>query len=294
MKLSEAAALFVAEVAGWKMNETPKAYQNKLRRLSALNDMDLNDITLADLNRIKTDMLSTHSPYTVKSTFTTVKHFFKWAYASGLTGTNPALSLRIPPPPPPNPKPISEDTFEKLFDAAKVYGDDLERARNVALLAVLRDTGGRVSGITSLEMDALDLRRGLATVIEKSKSRALYLNAPAITALERWLAVRDEMDHSVNTVFYSFTTGKALTRSGVEHILNTLARHAGVTARHNPHSFRHAFARDCLQAGADLSQVSQLMGHSRITITADYYARWDDRELKKTHRKVSPGRKIKL
>ena len=80
-------------------------------------------------------MLSTHSPYTVKSTFTTVKHFFKWAYASGLTGTNPALSLRIPPPPPPNPKPISEDTFEKLFDAAKVYGDDLERARNVALRA---------------------------------------------------------------------------------------------------------------------------------------------------------------
>ena len=53
------------------------------------------------------------------------------------------------------------------------------------------------------------------------------------------------------------------------------------------------FARDALKSRkADLSQVSRLMWHSSVRVTADYYARWDNAELKEVHRKASPGRRL--
>ena len=59
--------------------------------------------------------------------------------------------------------------------------------------------------------------------------------------------------------------------------------------RVNAHAFRHAWARDALQAGEDLSRVSQTLAHSTIRVTSDYYARWADGELKQAHSQFSPG-----
>ena len=88
--------------------------------------------------------------------------------------------------------------------------------------------------------------------------------------------------------------GRPLGRGGVYSMLRHMAEHAKVTDRFNPHSFRHAFARDTLRAGLDLSRVSQLMGHSSVRVTSDYYARWADCELKEDHNRCSPGRNLKL
>jgi hypothetical protein len=84
--------------------------------------------------------------------------------------------------------------------------------------------------------------------------------------------------------------GQGLSRSGAEKIWNRLAEAAGVeNQRHNFHSFRHAFARDSIRAGADLSHVSQLMGHSSTAITSDYYLQYTHDELQEVHARVSPS-----
>jgi integrase/recombinase XerD len=62
---------------------------------------------------------------------------------------------------------------------------------------------------------------------------------------------------------------------------------AQITGRHNPHAFRHGFARGALQNGADISTVAQLLGHSDVSITVRFYARWSDEELKAKHAAVS-------
>jgi site-specific recombinase XerD len=61
--------------------------------------------------------------------------------------------------------------------------------------------------------------------------------------------------------------------------LNRLSEKAGVTGRHNAHSFRHALARRLLFNGADMGTVSRLLGHSNIETTHDFYAIWTEREL---------------
>ena len=135
--------------------------------------------------------------------------------------------------------------------------------------------------------------RSSVEVTEKGgKERNLYLNSPAVCTLRDWLKFREDM--ADDDRLFTSRKGTGLTREGIYRVLARLAGAAGVRGRFNPHAFRHAFARDTLQAGADLSQVSELLGHNSVAVTAEYYARWDDRELQATHRRVSPGAKIKF
>ena len=41
------------------------------------------------------------------------------------------------------------------------------------------------------------------------------------------------------------------------------------------HMFRHTFAVELLKAGVDIRKVSRALGHSSVTITEKYYARWN-------------------
>lgn len=49
----------------------------------------------------------------------------------------------------------------------------------------------------------------------------------------------------------------------------------------SPHKVRHTFATLLLQDGEDLKTISELMGHSSITITAEFYAHISDEQKKK-------------
>ena len=39
--------------------------------------------------------------------------------------------------------------------------------------------------------------------------------------------------------------------------------------------FRHTFPVELLKAGVDIRKVSRALGHSSVTITEKYYARWN-------------------
>jgi integrase/recombinase XerD len=88
-------------------------------------------------------------------------------------------------------------------------------------------------------------------------------------------------------------SGVFLTSGGLYLILKRLARRAGLGERFNPHSFRHAFAREVLRLGADLATVAQYLGHTNVLVTAKHYARWAEDELRERHDKFSPIRHLK-
>ena len=53
-----------------------------------------------------------------------------------------------------------------------------------------------------------------------------------------------------------------------------LFRDAGIADGH-PHRFRHTFAVELLKAEVDIRKVSKALGHSSVTITEKYYAKWN-------------------
>jgi integrase/recombinase XerD len=163
-----------------------------------------------------------------------------------------------------------------------------ERSRDIAILYYLRDTGGRVSGLVNTTLENVDLKSGEISTIEKGKHVKKYINAPTIASIKIWLSYRPTLEPIGDSLFISKWSRQGLTRQGVARMLNRLALMDGITARRNANSFRHAFARDFLKAGGEITQLSGIMDHSTIWVTTNYYARWNDQELHAAHTKSSP------
>lgn len=83
-----------------------------------------------------------------------------------------------------------------------------------------------------------------------------------------------------------------LDEDGLGEVLRRLKKVAGITGRVNPHSFRHAFAREWLRNGGDLSTLSSMLGHAIPAVTARFYAVFTDFELGEFHERFSPLHKL--
>lgn len=306
MNFEQLISQFVADVCAGKDNLTPVAYRKKLKYLSQyFGDTPPLDVTPNQVRRfihhLQTRLTKKRgsqivneklSPWTIKTVLTTARHFFKWCHQNGMILSNPMEGIPIPKPPPPNPKAISKDTVDALIKIATETGELWARPRNIALIYLLRDTGGRRLGLANADIDNLDLELGRIDVIDKGdKCCTLRLSPRTIEAIRAWLLVRA----SLNPLDHKLLTGKhgrGIAPQTINTTLRKLAERGHINGRSNPHSFRHAFARDTLRNNANLSTVSQLMHHSSIAVTADFYARWADNELQESHRKYSPGRDL--
>lgn len=297
--------LFIEDVCAGKQNETAQAYRTKLAQLKRF--MGKKPITPENLKAFRKDLLTrkTHrvggkdidgglSIFTVKTTLATARHFCKWLFENGYVKRDIAKTIKLPQTPPPAPKAIRDDAVIKLVKAAQVMGTDWQRARNVAILYFLRDTGCRISGLINAQMSSLDLEHGIVETFEKGKNITLYINAPTIQVLKNWLDYRSDFKPITEHIFISKRTSQGLTRESIQHILQHLADLAKIDDRHNPHAWRHGFARDFLKNGGEITQLAGIMHHSSIWVTTNYYARWDMRELKQAHTDNSPIKSLEV
>ena len=81
-----------------------------------------------------------------------------------------------------------------------------------------------------------------------------------------------------------FWTGESKRKSVIgnwQRALKRLFKLAKVAGGH-PHRFRHTFAAELLMAGAPLTSVAQLLGHSTERITEKHYSAWIKRAGRST------------
>ncbi len=147
--------------------------------------------------------------------------------------------------------------------------------RDVVLLAVLYNTGARVSEITGLRVaDVLVEREGAVRLHGKGrKERAVPLWKSTAALLRDWLA---SADASPDSPVFRNRAGKAISRSGVEHRLRLAVTTATKTCpslagrRISPHTLRHTTAMHLLQGGVDITSIAMWLGHESPTTTHRY------------------------
>ncbi len=220
------------------------------------------------------------SPATQARRLSALKQFHRFALSEGWRSDDPTAKLDPPKRGRPLPKILDVDQVSQLLQAA-AGKQDATGIRTACLLEMLYAAGLRVSELVTLPMTALP-RPGERTLRVKGKGgreRLAPLGAPALAALEAYLAVRPQFlpqagparDRAERFVFPS--TGKEghLTRRRCGQILEECARAAGLDpALVSPHVLRHAFATHLLDGGADLRSVQKLLGHADIATTQIY------------------------
>jgi integrase/recombinase XerD len=194
--------------------------------------------------------------------------------AEGLLRSDPWQGARLPRFERPLPRVLRSDQTATLIESIDP-GTPLG-LRDRAMLEVLYAAGLRVSELVKLPLSGVDRRGGVLRVRGKgSRERLVPLGAPALAALDAWLAegrpqlVRADR-HDGDAVFLS-QRGSPMTRQNFFTRLRGIALAAGIpTASVSPHVFRHAFATDLLEGGADLRVVQTLLGHADLATTQIY------------------------
>jgi len=213
--------------------------------------------------------------------------FFRWC-ATEYGQPNPMANIKYPKQLRSKlPKAVSIGDVIKLFEACD---ESPLGKRNKAILAFLLDTGCRAAGLRGLTLDALDMERRRAIVLEKGNElRTVFFNPDTALLLSAWLLERNPMSQYV---FHSERGGQ-LSATGLRLLMERLKAKAGVTGRVNPHSFRHGFAREYILAGGDMGTLSRILGHKDIGTTQDHYAIFLTDELERLHQRFSPMNLIK-
>ena len=200
---------------------------------------------------------------------------------------------------------LEEDEVERILEAAD--GADFKSLRDRAILELLFSSGLRVSELTNLNRDRLDLKKQEFAVRGKGeKLRVVFVSDTAKQALEKYLAKRTDIDPAVFVrdakALEKFSSkkmdkksadkGLRLTPRSVQRMVKHYAAKAGIIKDVHPHTLRHSFATDLLINGADIRSVQAMLGHSSIT-TTQIYTHITDRQLKEVHKAFHARRRRK-
>jgi integrase/recombinase XerD len=208
-----------------------------------------------------------------------IKAFFRWCYEEQLLDSDPSERLKKPRLERRVKPTLRSDQVEALLGACDV--STREGLRDYVIVAVLLDTGIRVSELVGLELGDVDLRHRCIRVRGKGrKERVVGLYPVVAKVLYRYLQVaRPRFGSASHSARLFLGRRGPLTVRGVRFILDRLVKCAGLEGQvergecpHvHPHLFRHTFAKQYLLAGGDLFKLSTTLGHASVQVTSEVY-----------------------
>lgn len=197
---------------------------------------------------------------------------------------------------------------------------DPRSLRNKSICELLYASGIRVSELTALTIDDLDLEKGTLRCFGKGRKEryvpvgkvacdyiSLYLaqrksfystnifstqNNRNITLKAKQNCTKNELSAAEAESSYLFPgrRGGRMDRGAAIKIVKTFARVAMLEENVTPHVLRHSFATHLLSNGADLRTIQELLGHTSIT-TTEVYTHVSNQRLKDIYKKAHPRAK---
>ncbi|WAH58595.1 tyrosine recombinase XerC [Pseudomonas silvicola] len=196
-----------------------------------------------------------------------VRGLYRYLNREGICNHDPANGLSPPKGERRLPRTLDTDRALQLLEGA--VEDDFLAHRDQAMLELFYSSGLRLSELTSLNLEQLDLADGLVQVHGKgSKTRVLPVGRKAREALQQWLPLRGLSNPADDAVFVS-QQGRRLGPRAIQLRVKAAGeRELGQNL--HPHMLRHSFASHLLESSQDLRAVQEMLGHADIATTQIY------------------------
>ena len=237
----------------------------------------------------------------IRRKLSAVRSFFKFLLREGIVKDDPFVALRGPKIRRGLPKVLTALEVGDLLDKSAPDEAALKRMsltdgyvalRNSAVLELLYSSGARVGEAAALKIGAVDFDEACVLVFGKRrKERACPLGKPALAAIRKMLDAAAGLWGAEavvpNEPLFRNWRGSKLTARSIERLMNTCLTVAGIPGTFSPHALRHSFATHLLDAGADLRDVQELLGHESLS-TTQIYTHVSVERLKETYHKTHP------
>ena len=221
------------------------------------------------IHRLNTEGIK---PSTISRKLAAIRMFFRYLKKEKIIKEDPGTFLDTPKAQLLLPKVLSQTEMGKVLDSLEPP-KDLADLRDLAIMELLYASGLRVSELTGLELNDVNLDLHYLRCLGKgNKERIVPIGNKAIEALRNYLTAARPLwlkTGREKTVFIS-RQGKPLSRQWIWRIIKDRAKKAGIEKPVSPHTFRHSFATHLLVGGADLRSVQELLGHADVSTTQVY------------------------
>jgi site-specific recombinase XerD len=182
---------------------------------------------------------------------------------------------------------LSGEQVDRLLNAPSL--STIQGKRDKAILEVLFSTGLRVSELTKLDRDKVNLdTREFGIIGKGGRARVVFLSSRATDWLVKYLNERTDhyqpifIRHKGKIEPTTPDEKMRLTPRSVQRLIKKYSHKVKLPVDVTPHVMRHSFATDLLNAGADIRSVQEMLGHKNIS-TTQIYTHVTNKQLKDIH-----------
>ncbi|MFW6147741.1 MAG: site-specific tyrosine recombinase/integron integrase [Thermodesulfobacteriota bacterium] len=238
------------------------------------NASDIDRIDYKLIRSYLAEQFDTSRRSTIARKLSAIKSFFKFLELRGICAINPASEIATPKQGTYIPSYLPIDGMFALLE--KPDRENTFGLRDISILELLYSSGLRVSELVNVNLEHLDRKARLVTVLGKGgKERVLPVGRKAIAAVGAYLEKTDQQRKKAGytkdqgPLFLNYR-GSRLSARSVHRLVKRYSLLCGISSDISPHSIRHTFATHMLDGGADLRSIQELLGHASLSTTQKY------------------------
>lgn len=248
-----------------KSRSTVLAYRADLDQL--LEFLTKNNIATLDL--VTTDNLTNFKDLLISQKFAlktvsrklnAIKTFFKWAVNGNLIKDDISKSVEHPKIENNQPKFLTPLEYRALRDAVR------NDSRIYAIIELILQTGLRISEVANLKLNSIKDNTLKVEGYSTQPERTIPLNNPAKEALEKYIKDRAKID---SEYLFVSKTGKPLAVRNIRASVDRFIQKAELP-KYSVNDIRTTFVVENIKNGVDLTLISQVAGHKRLSTTEKY------------------------
>jgi integrase/recombinase XerC len=244
--------------------------------LSTAQDIEAGKVDRLAIRRYLSFLHRRNKKSSIARKISTLRSFFKYLVREQLATSNPAKSVSTPKVEKPLPTTLTVDEAFRLMETPKNPPEKSisdtaknKRLRDGAILELLYSSGLRVGELVGLNLNRLDLDLAIVKVMGKGrKERIVPVGKKAVEALRAYLEERGVLN--LEEPLFVNARGGRLTARSVGRLIKKYTKSSGIFRKVSPHSLRHTFATHLLDAGADIREIQEMLGHASLSTTQRY------------------------
>lgn len=228
---------------------------------------------------------------TISRKLSAIRSFYNYLIKENIVKTNYFKEVSNPKKAQSLPKYAKDKDLEIMFSSFDKT-KPLEQ-RNLLIIECLYATGVRVGELVNIKLMDIDKSNNSIRILGKGKKeRIVYYGSFCEDILELYLKDgRPKILQGTQTDYLFINKNKQqLSTRYIRKIINDLVIKCQIDYHISPHTLRHTFATDMLNAGADLMSVKELLGHSTLNTTS-IYTHVSNEQIKKVYNFAHPRAK---
>jgi site-specific recombinase XerD len=179
---------------------------------------------------------------------------------------------------------LTKDEIEDVLREIRLNSTDSKRSRDLCIVSLALSTGLRVSAITQINLNDVDLENRTISVIEKgNKIRTISFGEKLALLIEQ--CINDRCIYfpnaDTNALFLS-QWNRRMTTQAVRDLVTKYTNN--ISGKHiTPHKLRASAATNLAASGVSIQAIAKVLGHENIQTTRRYVEVLDSEANKATN-----------